>query len=203
MQTAQTPQLSAWQLFRIWSGIGLQSFGGGASTSYLIQREFSVKRTCITMEEYLHLWNLCMFAPGINLIALTILIGKKLGGFWGMLLSLLGMLLPSSIITCLIAALFTQVRDLHATQSILKGIIPATGGIMLLVGLRFSLPQYKRARLEGGLSLFFSLLLVLVCAVALIVVQLPVFIVLPSAGLAGIVLFTNRHNILPIEGGKQ
>ena len=33
------PVGSVWQIFRIWLSIGLQSFGGGATTQYLIRRE--------------------------------------------------------------------------------------------------------------------------------------------------------------------
>src|ERR1700724_3996479 len=100
----------AWQLFRIWASIGLQSFGGGASTTFLIQRTFIEKHSWLTMEEFLHLWNLCLLTPGINLVALTVLIGKKLGGAWGIVASLAGMLVPSAAITCLLAAIFKQIE---------------------------------------------------------------------------------------------
>src|SRR5690348_16560303 len=38
LMALQDPRPGKWQLFRIWAGIGLQSFGGGASTTFLIQR---------------------------------------------------------------------------------------------------------------------------------------------------------------------
>ena len=84
------PKPTFWLLFRIWGSIGLQSFGGGASTLFLIQHEFMDKRNWLTQKEFNHLWNLCLMTPGINLIAVTILIGRKLGGFGGMISSLVG-----------------------------------------------------------------------------------------------------------------
>ncbi|HEY7357695.1 MAG TPA: chromate transporter, partial [Ktedonobacterales bacterium] len=84
----QDPRPGTWQLFSIWARIGLQSFGGGASTTLLIQRVFIDKRRWLSMEEFLHLWNLCLLTPGINLLALTILLGKKLGGIPGIIASL-------------------------------------------------------------------------------------------------------------------
>src|ERR1051326_3891465 len=98
--TVQNPYPGTWKLFRIWTGIGLQSFGGGASTTLLIQRAFIDKYGWLTLEEFAHLWNLCIFTPGINLVALTVLIGRKLGGVRGIVASLAGMLLPSALITC-------------------------------------------------------------------------------------------------------
>ena len=107
----QDPRPSKWQLFRIWASVGLQSFGGGASTTLLIQRAFIEKHNWLSIEEFTHLWNLCVITPGINLVALTVLIGRKLGGVWGIVVSLAGLLLPSATITCLLAATFKQIEN--------------------------------------------------------------------------------------------
>ena len=106
------------------------------------------------MEEFSYLWNLCILTPGINLVALTVLIGKKLGGTWGIAISLVGMLLPSATITCLLAAIFIQVENVAAVQAIFRGVIPATGGILLVVGLNFALPLIRKGYKQG----FFFLL---------------------------------------------
>ncbi len=184
------PRPGSWRLFLIWAGIGLQSFGGGASTILLIQREFVEKRGWMTMEEFAHYWNLCLFAPGINLVALTILIGKRFGGPLGILSSLAGMLVPSATITCLIAAGFQQVEHNHITQAILKGVIPATGGIMLLVGVNFARPQLIQAYKEGTLNLALVLATLVLSSLAIILLQVPVFLVIIGMSLLGIVLFT-------------
>ncbi len=180
----------AWRLFLIWAGIGLQSFGGGATTTLLIQREFVEKHHWLTMEEFAHYWNLCLFTPGINLVALTILIGKKLGGVPGIFSSLAGMLIPSATITCLIVAGFQQVEHNHITQAVLKGVIPATGGIMLLVGVNFARPQLTLAYKEGALDLVLTIITITISTLAIIVLQIPVFTVILSMSLLGVVLFT-------------
>jgi chromate transporter len=179
-----------WQLFRIWAGIGLQSFGGGASTTFLIQRAFIDKYEWITMEEFVGFWNLCVFTPGINLIALTVLIGRKLGGARGIAASLLGMLLPSATITCLLAAGFKLVQNNSLVQAVLRGVIPATAGVMLLVGLRFAQPLLSLARKEGVLSLLASASIILACAAAIIVFRISVIPVLLCAALVGSTVFT-------------
>ncbi len=192
LTTERFSKPSALSLFLIWTGIGLQSFGGGASTTLLIQRAFIDKRGWMTMEEFIHYWNLCVFAPGINLVALTILIGRKLSGAWGIVLSLLGMLLPSATITCLIAAIFKGIEHIHAVQAIVQGVVPATAGIMLLIGLRFGLPQVKSARKESRLSLFVTLLFILTCIIVLTIFNVSAVLILPCAGLLGILLFSRR-----------
>jgi chromate transporter len=188
--TQQDHRPGAWRLFLIWAGIGLQSFGGGATTILLIQREFVEKRDWMTMEEFAHYWNLCLFAPGINLVALTILIGRKLGGIPGIFSSLAGMLIPSATITCLIVAGFQQVEHNHITQAVLKGVVPATGGVMLLVGINFAFPQVSRSYKEGPLNLGLTITTITLSTLAIIVLQVPVFMAILGVSLLGIVLFT-------------
>ncbi len=186
----QDPGPGKWQLFRIWASIGLQSFGGGASTTFLIQRAFIEKHRWLSMEEFIRLWNLCILTPGINLVALTVLIGKKLGGTWGIVASLAGMLLPSATITCLLAAIFKQIEHVAAVQAVLRGVIPATGGIMLLVGLNFALPLIRRGYKEGFLYLLASSVLIIACALAVILFKLSVILVLLGAVLLGALFFS-------------
>jgi chromate transporter len=196
MQTAPTQtsptttQVSFWRLLTIWATIGLQSFGGGASTTLLIQRQFIDKRHWMTMEDFTHFWNLCIFAPGINLVALTILIGRKLGGIAGVFGSLLGLLVPSALITCLIAAIFKGIESITAVQAVVKGIVPATAGVMLIIGLSFAQPQLQLARKEGPLHIIACLVLIIAAVIAIIIFNVSIVIILPCAGLLGLILFT-------------
>lgn len=184
-------QPDPWLLLRIWGTIGLQSFGGGASTLFLIQHEFMDKRDWLTQEEFNHLWSLCLMAPGINIIAVTILIGRKLGGFWGIIASLVGLLLPSATITCLLTAGFRLVENSRVVQAILQGVIPATAGIMLLVGVRFAVPLLKQGRVDGLLKLCISLVIIVGVAVTIIVVKITIPLVLLFAVLVGIAFFSS------------
>src|SRR5579864_885056 len=185
-----TSRLGKWKLFRIWASIGLQSFGGGASTTLLIQRAFIEKHKWLSIEEFLHLWNLCILTPGINLVALTVLIGRKLGGTWGIVVSLAGMLLPSALITCLLAAIFEQIEHVAAVQAVLRGVIPATGGIMLLVGLNYALPLIRRGYKEGILYLLMSSVIIIACALVVILLKLSVIVVVLSAACLGALFFS-------------
>ena len=198
----QEPGPGKWQLFRIWASIGLQSFGGGASTTLLIQRAFIEKHRWLSMEEFTHLWNLCILTPGINLIALTVLIGRKLGGPWGIVISLAGLLVPSAVITCLLTVGFKTVENVPAVQAILRGVVPATGGIMLLVGLNFALPLIRRGYKEGVLFLLASSVLMIACALAVILLKLSVIVVVLGTAFLGAFFFPSRSGA-PLLEQKQ
>lgn len=191
--TEQHPLPGTWRLFRIWASIGLQSFGGGASTLLLVQRAFIDQTGWVTKEEYLRLWNLCQLAPGINLIALTALLGKRFGGVRGIVVSLLGMLAPSSAITCLLAAIFTQIERAATTQAILRGVIPATGGIMMLVLYNFVQPLLHSARRAAPIHSLLSVAFVIVCAVLVIFYNVSAIVVIVGMGLLGAVIFSPRR----------
>ncbi len=188
----QDPRPSKWQLFRIWASVGLQSFGGGASTTLLIQRAFIEKHNWLSIEEFTHLWNLCVITPGINLVALTVLIGRKLGGVWGIVVSLAGLLLPSATVTCLLAATFKQIENQAVVQAVLRGVIPATGAIMLLVGWNFALPIIRRGHKEGVLYLLGSSVVIIACALAIILLKISVIIIIPGAAFIGGLFFSPK-----------
>lgn len=185
------PRPGKWQLFRIWTSIGLQSFGGGSSTIFLIQQEFIEKHGWMTMEDFSLFWNLCLFTPGINIIALTVLIGRKLGGTPGIVASLIGLLLPSATITCLLAAGFKLIESRPEVQAILRGVIPATAGVMFVVATRFARPLLTQARKEGWGRSVASALIVLACTIALIILKLSVILVLIGAAVTGAIIFTS------------
>lgn len=197
----------AWMLLRLWAGIGLKSFGGGASTQLLIRRTFVDERGWIGDAELAHLWNLCQFTPGINLISLTILIGRKLGGTRGIIASLLGMLLPSAIVTCCLTAGFEAFRHSSALHAILRGVVPATAGIMAVVAVGFARPVLGPVWKEGLTSLLVSLLLVLATALTIVVLKISVIVVVVVVALLGAAFFTSRHTteppLLPLDPARD
>ncbi|SRR5258707_88903 len=197
------PTPTLWKLFRIWAGIGLQSFGGGASTTLLIQRAFIDKYNWMTMEEFTHFWSLCILAPGINLLGLTILVGRKLGGVWGIVVSLIGLLLPSAAITCILVAIFKQIEYLPAVQMVVKGIIPATGAIMALVGINFAEPVMRRSFKEGTVSLVKNSALIILCTLALILLRLSAVVVILAAIVLGALFFAPKPVPAPASQGEE
>jgi chromate transporter len=189
---AEEQRPGLWPLFRTWAGVGFQSFGGGASAQFLIQQAFIDRQGWITREEYLHLWGLCVFVPGVNMISFTVLVGRKLGGVKGIVASLAGLLLPSAAITCLLAAIFVHIQGIEAVQAVLRGVIPATAGVMLLVGLNFARPLLRRAYTEGYAVLLVSAAFILACALVVIFLKVTVIVVILGAIALGALIFTPR-----------
>jgi len=137
------------RLARIWFGLGLQSFGGGVATLALIRRAAVEQEKWVTDLEFTQYWSLCQLAPGINLLALTILLGRKAGGFAGVLAAVAGLLLPSVTITIAMTAAYASVRRAAWMQAALHGLLPATIGLGLVAAVQMLRPLAEEARKEG------------------------------------------------------
>jgi len=192
-----------WQLLRLWASIGLQSFGGGASTTFLIQRTFVERYHYLSAEEFTHFWSLCIPTPGVNLVAMTILIGRRLGGKWGILVSLVGLLVPSSAITCTLAALFQHIEHLAVVQAMLKGLVPASGALMLLVAGNFAWPILRTSAKEGTRMLLANGAVIVLCSLGVIVLKLSAILVVVSAIVLGALCFSPRAPSLSEKGEGQ
>src|SRR5256885_16324083 len=99
VQTQTASETSPWQLLWIWTLIGVQSFGGGSATLFLIRRTAVEQQHWLTDEDLSRYWGICQIAPGINILGLVILIGFRVSGGAGAALGLAGLLLLRAALT--------------------------------------------------------------------------------------------------------
>ncbi len=143
------------------------------------------ERGWLTEQEFMRYWAICQLSPGINLLGMTVLIGWHVAGALGILLSMVGLLLPSISITVLLAAFYASVRDLPIVQAALRGIIPATVGMGVLLALRMARPIMKESQLEGRGSLLLSIALLIGSALLFALFHPPVMVLLWLCGGVG------------------
>jgi chromate transporter len=165
--------------------LGLQSFGGGMATLYLIRRVAVDRYRWLTAEEFSRDWALCQAAPGINLLCMTILVGRQVAGLPGALVAVIGLLLPSVTLTIIMIALYADLRNLPVVQAALHGIVPATVGLGLLLTYNMAQPLIKASHRESAISLTVSIIILVGSALVVVLWNLPVILVLMSAGLLG------------------
>ena len=193
MQHPAEPAPSLTLLLRVWLLVGFQSFGGGATTLYLIQRAVVDEQNWLDEAEFSRINALCHVTPGINLIALTVLIGRRVRGWPGVCVSLAGLLLPAALITVLLTAGYARVRDVPAVRAALHGIVPATVGLGLLTAERLARPLLQASRSEGKASLLLSLSLLAGSTFAVALWHVPVFLLLFAAGASGALFHARRQ----------
>ena len=184
-QTPPPPSPALFAFFRVWLSLGLQSFGGGAATLALIRRAAVDTHGWVSEREFARFWSLVQLAPGINLVALTVLIGRRAAGTRGIALALAGLLLPSATVTILLTACYWRVQDAPLVRDALHGIIPATVGLGLVAAWQIARPALLQSRREGRASLAASLSLLLAAGAAEWWGRAPVLVILLGAGVLG------------------
>lgn len=197
------PRIPSGRLLAVWLALGIQSFGGGAVTLTLLHRAVVERHGWVSDEEFTRDWALSQVAPGINLVALTILLGRRLAGGRGIVLCLVGLLLPSAVITAGLTAGYASIRESDIVRAMLRSVLPAAVGLGLLTAWNMALPPMREARREGmGL---FSLLLLTGSGVAVAVYRVPVVVaLLASAGMSAAlyaVRAARRQRELREDGG--
>jgi chromate transporter len=176
---------SLWAQLRVWIALGVQSFGGGTATLYLIRRAVVDQRRWLSEEEFTRDWSLCFLAPGINLLCLTVLVGRRVGGALGIALALVGLLLPSVTLTILMTALYASAQRLGVVQAALRGVVPGTVGLGVLLALRMARPLLAASRRESRGSLVLSGGILLGSGLTVALWHPPVIAILCGAGALG------------------
>lgn len=192
--TAAKPQAGLWTLFTTFLTLGIQSFGGGSSTLIMVHQA-CIKNGWMDEDEFVRTYALVQIAPGINLVKLTILIGKKLRGWLGLASATAGLLLPSASVTVLMTAGYTIIRDLPVVKSALRGILPATIGLGLAMSIQMAQPLVTRAHREGPVRLGANLSILTASALLLGLAGASPVVVMLAAGAVAVVLLA----ILPVK----
>ena len=97
----------------------------------MIEREIVDKKEWIDREEFMNMIALAQAAPGLIAVNSAIFIGWRIGGWRGVIATVLGAVLPSFSIILAIAMLFQDYKDYPAVEAIFKGIRPA---VVALIG---------------------------------------------------------------------
>lgn len=184
------------EIFMTWMATGVQSFGGGSSTFYLIHQA-CIRKGWLDEDTFVRLWALAQISPGINLVKLTVLVGYRLRGWPGLLMAVAGLLIPSASVTVLMTAGFALIRTYPLVQAAMRGILPATIGISLAMAVQMGQPLIARGQREGParLSLQISVMVASALLLALWNVS-PLFILLAAGGVT-----IGLHTLVPARPG--
>ena len=183
-------------VFRAWCVLGLQSFGGGAATLALIRRAAVDQHRWVTEDEFTRFWALCQVTPGINLLGITVLLGRRLGGWRGVVVCLSGLLLPTVGVTVLMTAAYARVQGVALMQPALRGVIPATVGIGLVTAYKMAEPLVVASRREGRGSLLFTLALLVASSLLAALALAPIPALLSGAGVVSALVHVTRARAL-------
>lgn len=132
------------KLFWTFAKIGAFTFGGGWAMISIIEREIVDKYHWLERDEFLDLLAVAQSMPGILAVNISVVVGDKLRGLKGSIMSSLGTIMPSFLIILLIAMFLTPelITNNPTLSAIFKGIRPVVVALIIA-------PVFTTARSAG------------------------------------------------------
>ena len=171
-----TPPRNLVELFTGFLAIGARSFGGVLPWAH---RTMVEERRWLTPEDFAETVGLCQFLPGPNIGNASIVLGKRWFGVKGSIVAFLGLFgLPFAWVLAL-ASLYADFGTHHLVRATVIGIGAAAAGLFISTAIKLGRPLARRPA---------ALLLIAACFVSVALVRVSLFIVLPVAAAAALLL---------------
>lgn len=111
--------------------LGLVAFGGPAAHTALMREEFVTRRGWVDDERFMDLVGATQLVPGPNSTELALHLGADRGGWRGMLLAGAGFIVPSAVLTTVLAAWYVEHGRTPALEGLLAGVVPVVLGVVV------------------------------------------------------------------------
>lgn len=180
-QTGRARRHKLLQLFLSTLYISTFTFGGGFVIVTFMKRKFVDELHWIDEQEMLDLIALAQSSPGAIAVNAAILVGWRVGGFIGMLVAVLGTILPPMAILSAISFFYNEFASNPCVALVLKGMQAGVAAVLLDVVCGLG------GRVIKGRSLVHILLMVAAFA-AVTIWNVNVIHIILAAALIGICL---------------
>lgn len=171
-RTARTP----FNLFLHCLYLSAFTFGGGSAIIALLQKHFVEKLKWIDETEMLEMVTLAQSAPGATSVNTAVLMGYRMLGLRGALVSALGTSLPPLVVIVVITAFYDWLCSNAAVANALRGVRACAAALVASVSLSLLINLLKKRD--------FFLIAVWACAAVAVLLFHVNVLILMLAGLA-------------------
>ena len=123
-------QLSLFVLFLIFAKIAVLTFGGGYAMVPLFEHEIVVRHAFMSAADFANLIGLAQVTPGPIGFNSATYVGMAQGGFVGSVVASLGVMVPSIVISLIMAVFLRKAADAKWMKLLMKGVRPCVVGII-------------------------------------------------------------------------
>ena len=118
------------ELAAVYAQLSLLAFGGANAVIPEMQRQVVDVHHWMTAPEFAALYALAQAAPGPNMMVVS-LVGWRVAGVWGALVTTGAVALPSSILTLLVSGVWFRFKDAPWRKALQAGLQPVTAGLIM------------------------------------------------------------------------
>lgn len=170
------PQVPFAEALRLWTRIGLLSFGGPAGQIALMHRMLVEEKKWIGNDRFLHALNYCHLLPGPEAQQLATYIGWLLHGTKGGLAAGILFIVPGMLTILALTLIYAGFQQVAAVQALFYGLKPAVLAIVVMAVFRIAGKALKTPYLVGLAGLAF---------IAMFFYHMPFPLVIVASGLLG------------------
>jgi chromate transporter len=169
----------ALKLFVTFAGMSVLLFGGGFVFIPLIEHIVVQEHPWLARQEFIDAIALSQVTPG-PILNIAAFIGYKVMGLAGALIATVGIFLPPALLMLASAHFLSRARNSLHVKAVLRGIRPAVIG--MIAAAAWSIGSTAAPNWQ-------SLVIFLAALIALLGLRVNVVWIIPSAGIAGLLLY--------------
>ncbi len=170
-----------WTLFKTCFVISACTFGGGMVIISMLQKKFVEELKWIGQEEVMDLVAIAQSCPGVMAVNTSIIIGYRIAGVVGALITVAGTILPPMVILTIVSACYVQFRQNRIIALLLKGMQAGVAAVMINVTITMAKSVIKDKKL-------LSILMLAAASVAVLVFDADIILVILVCGIISGVL---------------
>lgn len=114
----------------VFAQLSLLAFGGANAIVPEMQRQVVDVHHWMNAHEFAALYALAQAAPGPNMMVVS-LVGWRVAGFWGALVTTGAIAVPSSVLTLLVSGAWYKFKDAPWRKALQAGLQPVTAGLIM------------------------------------------------------------------------
>lgn len=167
-----------WTLFSSTFLLSAFTFGGGYVIVPLMKKKYVDQLNWIEEEEMLNMIAIAQSSPGAIAVNAAIMVGYKMAGYLGAIISTLGTILPPLIILTVISFFYHEFRDNRYISAMLKGMQAGIAAIItdVVFGLSKNIIKKKQA---------LSIVMMVAAFIAVLFFDVNIIIVVLTSGFIG------------------
>jgi chromate transporter len=118
------------QLAAVYLQLSLLAFGGANAVIPEMQRQVVDVHHWMSAHQFAALYALAQAAPGPNMMVVS-LVGWRVAGVWGALVTTASVAAPSSLLTFLVCGVWFRFRNAPWRKALQAGLQPVTAGLIM------------------------------------------------------------------------
>lgn len=175
--------------------LSMFTFGGGYVIITLMKKKFVDEFGWIEEKEMLDIVAISQSSPGIIAVNASILIGYRIAGFVGALITILGTVLPPLIVITIVSFFYTSFKSNVIVNNILFGMRAGVGAVIVDVVIK----MFKNVLDEKSKYAFFVMGLAFVLSFFLNINVILIIFLGGISGLLSLYISSKRKPLKPKE----